>query len=100
MDYVNGKRIPDNLREDKLGFYTEELLRVLPEAVKKSDWVSLDESGKKTRVVYDKPSGIKFTQIIPVTVKAIQEQQEQIEVLKSEISELKELVNKLISKKK
>ncbi|NQY31107.1 MAG: hypothetical protein HRT69_16780 [Flavobacteriaceae bacterium] len=100
MAYVNGKRIPDNLREDKLGFYTEELLRVLPEAVKKSDWVSLDESGKKTRVVYDKPSGIKFTQIIPVTVKAIQEQQEQIEVLKSEISELKELVNKLISEKK
>ncbi len=93
MDYVNGKRIPDNLREDKLGFYTEELLRVLPEAVKKSDWVSLDEYGTKTRVVYDKPSGIKFTQIIPVVVKAIQEQQEQIE-------ELKELVNKLISERK
>jgi len=100
MDYINGKRIPDNLREDKLGFYTEELLRVLPEAVKKSDWVSLDESGKKTRVVYDKPSGIKFTQIIPVTVKAIQEQQAQIEELKSEVSDLKELVNKLISEKK
>jgi len=99
MDYVNGKRIPDNLREDKLGFYTEELLRVLPEAVKKSDWVSLDESGKKTRVLYDEPSGIKFTQIIPVTVKAIQEQQEQMEELKSEVSELKKLVNRLIKEK-
>ena len=100
MDYVNGKKIPNNLLEDKLGFYTEELLRVLPEAVKKSDWVSLDESGNKTRVVYNKPSGIKFTQIIPVTVKAIQEQQEQIEELRSEVSELTELVNKLISEKK
>ena len=86
---INGKEIPENTKEDKLGFYVQELLSVLPEAVKTSDWVSLDESGKKTHVVYDKPSGIKFTQIIPVTVKAIQEQQEQIETLKDEIDLLK-----------
>ena len=88
--------IPEDLKEDKLGFYTEELFSVLPEAVKLSDWVSLDESGNKTYVAYDKPKGIKFTQIIPVTVKAIQEQQEQIEDLKSEVEDLKEQVNKLI----
>jgi len=61
--------IPDNLRDNKLGFYANELLEVIPEAVKTSDWISLDESGKKTRVVYDSPKGIIPYQIIPVTVK-------------------------------
>ncbi len=92
---LKGKEIPENTKENKLGFYVEELLNVLPEAVKTSDWVSLDESGKKTHVVYNKPSGIKFTQIIPVTVKAIQEQQEQIVDLKSEVDDLKQQIQEL-----
>ncbi|WP_375238114.1 hypothetical protein [Aurantibacter sp.] len=92
---IKGKAIPENTKEDKLGFYVEELLNVLPEAVKTSDWVSLDESGNKTHIVYNKPSGIKFTQIIPVTVKAIQEQQEQVEDLKSEVEELKKQIQEL-----
>ena len=94
--------IPDNLKDNKLGFYANELLEVIPEAVKTSDWVSLDESGKKTRVVYDSPKGIMPYQIIPVTVKAIQEQQEQIELLKSSVNELKkqnELLRALIESK-
>ena len=41
-----------------------------------------------------------YSDIIPVTVKAIQEQQVQIEDLKSEISELKQMVKTLISNKK
>ncbi len=94
--------IPDNLKETKLGFYANELLEVIPEAVKTSDWVNLDESGKKTRVVYDSPKGIMPYQIIPVTVKAIQEQQEQIDLLKSSINELKkqnELLKAMIESK-
>ena len=92
--------IPDNLKETKLGFYTEELVKIIPEAVKTSDWFCLDESGSRTKIEFDTPAGIMYQQLIPVTVKAIQEQQEQIEALKSEISDLKELVNKLISEKK
>jgi len=92
--------IPDHLKDIKLGFHAEQLLQVIPEAVKKSDWVSLDETKNRTRVTYDKPKGVMLYQIIPVTVKAIQEQQVQLEELKTEISELKELVNKLISEKK
>lgn len=81
--------VPDNLKETKLGFYAKELLEVIPEAVKTSDWVSLDESGRKKRVVYNDPRGIMPYQIIPVTVKAIQEQQQQIDLLKNSIDELK-----------
>ncbi|WP_452603031.1 hypothetical protein [Pontimicrobium sp. MEBiC06410] len=86
---VNKTSIPDNLKDTKLGFYANELLEVIPEAVKTSDWVHLDESDRKTRVTYAKPKGIMPYQIIPVTVKAIQEQQEQIELLKEAVEELK-----------
>ena len=92
---IKGNEIPEKTKENKLGFYVEELVNVLPEAVKTSDWVSLDESGDKTHVIYNKPSGIKFTQIIPVAVKAIQEQQDQIEDLKTEVETLKTELNTL-----
>ena len=100
VNMVGKTKIPDHLKDIKLGFHADQLVKIIPEAVKTSDWVALDESGKRTRIVKKNPKGIKMLQIIPVTVKAIQEQQEQIEVLKSEISELKELVNRLISEKK
>ncbi|BCY27852.1 hypothetical protein [Flavobacterium okayamense] len=90
--------IPDNQKANKLGFDAQELSVVIPEAVKKSDWVCLDESGKRTYIEYEKPVGIMPYQIIPVTVKAIQEQQNQIEELKKEIALLKEMVNALKNK--
>ena len=93
VDKIGGTKIPDNLKEEKLGFYADELLRVIPEAVKTSDWVSLDESNTRKHVVYDNPKGIKLYQIIPVLVKGMQEQQE-------EIQQLKALVNKLLLEKK
>lgn len=82
--------IPENQRDMKLGFYAEELIDVVPEAVKRSDWVSLDESGNRTRVTYKIPTGIMYYQLIPVTVKAIQEQQHQIEELRGMIEELRQ----------
>lgn len=87
--------VPEELIATKLGFDAQELATIIPEAVKKSDWVSLDESGKRTYVEYSQPVGVMPYQIIPVTVKAIQEQQAQIEELKQEIALLKELINTL-----
>ena len=40
----------------------------------------------------ENPTGIMFNQIIPVVVKAMQEQQGEIEQLKKEIEELKLLI--------
>ncbi|MGB0973441.1 MAG: hypothetical protein ACPGU9_00470 [Flavobacteriaceae bacterium] len=97
---IGKTKIPDHLKEMKLGFHADQLVKVIPEAVKTSDWVALDESGKRTRIIKKNPKGIKMLQLIPVTVKAIQEQQEQIENLKSEVIQLKELVNKLLLEKK
>lgn len=99
IDQIGKTKIPDHFKETKLGFHADQLVKIVPEAVKTSDWVALDESGKRTRIIKKNPKGIKMLQLIPVTVKAIQEQQEQIEDLKSEVSELKDLVHKLLSEK-
>jgi len=91
--------IPEHLQERKIGFSAQQLLEVLPETVNTHSWVAADEKGNFKRIE-NKNLGVFYSDVIPVTVKAIQEQQVQIEVLKSEILELKELVNKLISEKK
>ena len=91
--------IPEKLQERKIGFSAQQLLEVLPETVNTHSWVASDEDGNFKRIK-NKNLGVFYSDIIPVTVKAIQEQQVQIEQLKSEVSDLKELVNKLISEKK
>jgi hypothetical protein len=78
-----------------IGFNATELLAVIPEAVKTSDWYTIKEGDDLVKQQIENPNGIMYNQIIPVTVKAIQEQQGQIEVLKTAVEELKEQ-NKLL----
>jgi hypothetical protein len=109
-------KIPDNLLDKKIGFSAQQLLKVLPETVNTHSWVAKDEKGNYERVKNDH-LGVYYSDIIPVVVKAIQEQQGiieaqnkklesletqilNIEILKSQISNLEEMVNKLISSEK
>lgn len=91
--------IPEHLQERKIGFSAQQLLKVLPETVNTHSWVAADEKGTFKRIE-NKNLGVFYSDIIPVTVKAIQEQQEMIKDLKSEISELKLLVKTFIQEKK
>jgi len=91
---------PRELIKQKLGFIAQDLEGVLPEVVKTHDWKVVDEKTKQVEYKENNMYGVMYSDIVPVTVKAIQEQQEQIETLKSEVSELKALVNKLTSEKK
>ena len=91
---------PRELIKQKLGFVAQDLVDVLPEVVKTHDWQVTDEENKTVEYKENNMYGVMYSDIVPVTVKAIQEQQTQIEALNSEISDLKELVNKLISEKK
>lgn len=93
-------KAPRELIKQKLGFIAQDLVSVLPEVVKTHDWKVTNEKSKKVEYKENNMYGVMYSDIVPVTVRAIQEQQEQIETLKSEVSELKELVNKLISEKK
>jgi hypothetical protein len=95
-----GSRISNVKERDiRLGFTVANLLDNIPEAVKTSDWFTLDEDKDPEKIKIKNPTGIMYNQIIPVTVKAIQEQQDQIEVLKAEVSDLKKMIARLIQDK-
>jgi hypothetical protein len=83
--------IPENLQERKIGFSAQQLKEILPETVNTHSWVAADEEGNYKRIENEN-LGVFYSDIIPVTVKAIQEQQAQIEELKKEIEELKALI--------
>ena len=79
----------------KLGLIAQELLTVLPEVVRDYD-IEVDEATGKTRQVDAVRLGVFYSDIIPVLIKGMQEQQQQIEadknairLLKSEIEEMK-----------
>lgn len=93
--------IPDHLTKKKIGFSAQQLLNVLPEVVQTHSWTTSDEEGNYKRIKNEK-LGVYYSDIIPVTVKAIQEQQEQIVDLKNEVETLKnelENLKKLILSK-
>lgn len=93
--------IPEELQETKLGFSAQQLLDFLPEVVETHSWYPKDEEGNFERK-QNENLGVRYAEITPVIVKAIQEQQEQIECLKVTVEELKkqnEMLLKLLEKK-
>ncbi len=80
----------DPFQETKLGLIAQEALILIPEAVKTHDHKQLDESkpDEFTKVEMER-MGMTYQQLIPVLIKATQEQQAQIEALKAEIEALK-----------
>lgn len=72
---------------DKLGVIAQEIQKVLPEVVR--DWqYSVDETtGKKTKVPSAK-LGVMYADIIPVLIRGMQEQQQQIEQMQQVIDKL------------
>lgn len=75
----------------KIGFIAQEVQPVLGEVVQVGDLISkagtTEEDGKDVKPASDK-LGIYYSDIIPVTVKAIQEQQQTIETQNKQIEEL------------
>jgi hypothetical protein len=89
--------IPQNLKENKIGFSAQQLKTIIPDVVQEYSWVPADEEGN-FKYIKNETLGVYYSDIIPVTVKAIQEQQAQIEELKMEIKLLKEAVEMLTKK--
>ncbi|WMX16189.1 tail fiber domain-containing protein [Aureispira sp. CCB-E] len=80
----------DPFGDRKLGLIAQEALVLVPEAVKTHDNKILDEAKPEeyTRIELER-MGMTYQQLIPVLIKATQEQQAQIEALKAEIEALK-----------
>ena len=71
---------------EKLGLIAQELQEILPEVVRDWDWKE-DEHGQRTKVEAER-LGVFYSDLIPVLIQAIQEQQESIEQLKARVEEL------------
>lgn len=88
----NWKDQPDEGR--KIGFIAQELQPVISEVVQDWEYEIDEETGEKTK----KPSerlGVFYSDLIPVLVKSIQEQQEMMEKQQQEIEKLKAQVRQL-----
>lgn len=77
--FGNRKLLTDE-KETKIGLSAQELLNVIPEVVKTHSWSLIDESGNYEYLKNDK-LGVNYSEIIPVLINAIQEQQKQINEL-------------------
>lgn len=80
----NWKEQPNGSK--KLGFIAQELLPVIAEVVKTEDEILQEDGTVKTEKLQN--LGVYYSDIIPVLVKAIQEQQVQIEALQNQIKSL------------
>ncbi|MGB4654821.1 MAG: tail fiber domain-containing protein [Bacteroidales bacterium] len=69
-----------------LGFSAQELQKVIPDAV-------VAEKGKTLEDADHTYYGVKYAEIIPVLVKAIQELEQMLEQTTNELQELKQIVN-------
>ncbi len=80
-------------RGDKLGLIAQDLLLEIPEVVKTYDYQSREEDGVMIKQELER-LGVYYSDLIPVLIKATQEQQQEIELLKQQIELLKTLVEK------
>jgi len=71
----------------KLGLIAQDLLKVIPEVVKTEDWEENEETGQLEKVKLDR-LGVYYSDLIPVLIKGMQEQQEIIETLEARIKTL------------
>jgi hypothetical protein len=77
----------------KLGLVAQDLLTVIPETVKTHDQAIVNEATGEMEVVELERLGVYYSDLIPVLIKAIQEQQDIIEKKDTEIAKLKVKTN-------
>ncbi len=72
---------------EKLGLIAQDILEVIPEVVKTEDWETNQNTGQLEKVKVDK-LGVYYSDLIPVLIKGMQEQQDIIEQLEARIRSL------------
>lgn len=90
----SNQKVAEDKKTTKIGFLAQDLLNVLPEVVQTHSWQITDEK-KPAEFLPNKNLGVFYSDIIPVAVKAIQEQQTEIETLKKTMEDLKTVVEEL-----
>jgi hypothetical protein len=84
-------------KKRKIGFIAQELMEVLPETVQDKEWQIKDPNNPTSDYIL-KPSeslGVNYSEIIPIVVKATQEQQSTLDEIRNEQKKLLEKVKLL-----
>jgi len=89
---VNDFVVPDNEKEAKLGFIAQEVQKIIPEVVVDHQWKEYEENPGVLVKEKSERLGMRYNDLIPVAIKAIQEQQEKIDQLKLNNLKLKQLL--------
>ncbi|MFK7970477.1 MAG: tail fiber domain-containing protein [Bacteroidia bacterium] len=71
----------------KLGLIAQEVQKVIPEVVKDTEWVQDEETGEKSEVKAHR-MGVFYSDLVPVLIKATQEQQGIIDQQEQRIDQL------------
>ena len=100
QEQISAFKIPDAEKETKLGFIAQDLQKVIPEVVETTEWKEYEEN--KGILVKEEMAryGVSYSELIPVLIKAIQEQQLQIEAIKETNKYLNEAISKAEKKRK
>jgi len=83
----------DKLEQTHVGLIAEEVNKVIPEIV-----VKQDEKGEETKDLNGKTMGVNYSELVPVLIKAVQEQQQQIETQQQQIKQLQQKIEDLNKK--
>ena len=87
------KNIPDT----KLGLIAQDLKELVPEVVKTHTWEKDEVTGTLTKKELER-LGVYYSDLVPVLIKAIQEQQEIIESQSEELKTSNEHYKALLSR--
>lgn len=92
--------IPQEEKQLKLGLIAQEVEKIIPEVVYAYGWKAKNEKEKDTFVRYDYDRiGINYEELIPLLVKAKQEQNEELKKLLVETKDLSNRLQKLLNVK-
>ncbi len=92
--------IPFEKREIKLGLIAQEVQKIIPDVILDKQWYVDGENPEKGLQQLDADRlGISYSELIPVTIKAIQEQQHEINEIKATNASLEKLIKQLENKK-
>ena len=78
-----------------MGFLAQDLQQVIPEVVRDKEWVYDGDDRSTGHWQPMTKLGVAYSEIIPVAVAAIQEQQKEIDALKAEMETLKQMIAEL-----
>mgnify|MGYP006196276961 CR=1 FL=1 len=87
LNTISYKLIKDPFQDKKIGLIAQEVNQLIPEATKTTDKKKNEQGVLETNEL--KEIRVSYVNLVPVLVKAIQEQQEQINELKAQIKSLK-----------